>query len=82
MEDEDVSQMDALFRGMDFVAEDAGLKERLWSRILAGIDAKEGYDRPLSDTELSLLAAASGRKAGADAAAEFLKPIGNAEPKT
>ena len=73
MEDEDVSQMDALFRGMDFVAEDAGLKERLWSRILAGIDAKEGYDRPLSDTELSLLAAARGHHDTADAIKEVLK---------
>lgn len=76
MEDEEVAKMDLLFRQMNFAAENAGLKERIWSRISARMNAsEEDDDHPLSDTELSLLAAANGRKRGEDAVREILKSI-------
>ena len=59
----DIEKMDRIFRQMNFAADNPGLEERLWSRIVKRIKDEEAEadvdDRPLTDSELSLLAAGS-----------------------
>ncbi len=50
----DVAEMDALFRRVDFAAENPALAEQLWEKIQMRLAA----ERELSEDELSELAAA------------------------
>ena len=51
----DTAEMDALFRRVDFAADEPALEERLWSKIQAKL-----ADRELAEDELEELAAAGG----------------------
>jgi hypothetical protein len=51
----DNAEMDALFRRVDFAADEPALEERLWSKIQAKL-----ADRELAEDELEELAAAGG----------------------
>ena len=51
----DNAEMDALFRRVDFAADEPALEERLWSKIQAKL-----ADRELAEDELEKLAAAGG----------------------
>ena len=51
----DSAEMDALFRRVDFAADEPALEERLWSKIQAKL-----ADRELAEDELEELAAAGG----------------------
>lgn len=51
----DSAEMDALFRRVDFAADEPALEERLWSKIQAKL-----ADRELTEDELEELAAAGG----------------------
>ena len=51
----DNAEMDALFRRVDFAADEPALEERLWSKIQAKL-----ADRELAEDDLEELAAAGG----------------------
>ena len=51
----DNAEMDALFRRVDFAADEPALEEQLWSKIQAKL-----ADRELAEDELEELAAAGG----------------------
>ena len=51
----DIAEIDALFRRVDFAADEPALEERLWSKIQAKL-----ADRELAEDELEELAAAGG----------------------
>ena len=51
----DNAEMDALFRRVDFAADEPALEERLWSKIQEKL-----ADRELAEDELEELAAAGG----------------------
>ena len=51
----DIAEMDALFRRVDFAADEPGLEERLWAKIQTRLPQHE-----LAEDELEKLAAARG----------------------
>lgn len=53
----DIAEMDALFRRVDFAADDPALEERLWAKIESKL-----ANRELAEDELEELAAAGGIK--------------------